>query len=65
MVKNLRVYAPFLMLFREGVDNDYKPSMGFFVGMLEEVQEIIGVYKGRVRDYKLMIDIIEAKGRID
>jgi len=61
------VFAPLFMLLRL-VDSDYKPSMGFVVGMFEDVkEEIRGVYKGKDRDYKPVIDIIEAKaqGRLD
>ncbi|XP_020266247.1 uncharacterized protein LOC109841712 [Asparagus officinalis] len=63
VAKILKVYAPIFRLLRV-VDSDYKPSMGFVVGMLEDMKkEIIQVFKNKEKDFKPVIDIIDGKSK--
>ncbi|XP_020266421.1 uncharacterized protein LOC109841909 [Asparagus officinalis] len=62
VAKILKVYAPIFRLLRV-VDSDYKPSMGFVVGMLEDMKKEIIQVKNKEKDFKPVIDIIDGKSK--
>ncbi|XP_020272531.1 uncharacterized protein LOC109847711 [Asparagus officinalis] len=63
VAKILKVYAPIFRLLRV-LDSDYKLSMGFVVGILEDIKkEIIQVFKNKEKDFKPVINIIDRKSK--
>ncbi|XP_020272436.1 uncharacterized protein LOC109847615 [Asparagus officinalis] len=61
--KVLKVYASIFRLSRV-VDSDYKPSMIFVVGILEDMKkEFIQVFKKKEKYFKPVIDTIDVKSK--
>ncbi|XP_077233649.1 uncharacterized protein LOC143875954 [Tasmannia lanceolata] len=59
----LRVFGPLVKVLRL-VDGDWKPSMGFLVGELEDAKkEVMGAFKNNENTYKPILEIIDAKAK--